>query len=74
MGTVGATDVITRFSEPPTALGIDAFDPKIGILPPRQFECTCGLLQAWFLSCYGELLYIFFFGFLLSWLGYCLGR
>jgi hypothetical protein len=32
MGTVGARDVITRFSGPQTALGIDAFDPRIGIL------------------------------------------
>jgi len=32
MGTVGATDVITRFSGPQIALGIDAFDPRIGIL------------------------------------------
>jgi len=32
MGIVGATDVITRFSGPQTALGIDAFDPRIGIL------------------------------------------
>ena len=32
MGRVGATDVMTRFSGPQTALGIDAFDPRIGIL------------------------------------------
>ena len=68
MGTVGARDVITRFSAPQIALGIDAFDPRIGIL---LFSTLDGLLQAWFLSCYGELLYRFWF---LVIHDYCLGR
>ena len=72
MGRVGATDVMTRFSGPQTALGIDAFDPRIGILLQSNLDVLVDNYQFSFYHVKVSYYKVYRFWFLFIH-GYCLG-